>query len=93
MGEHPKGVRLRVANNQEVSNHKIDALCVPHRREVIGNSFEYVLEYLLFFLLELKGAIQVFFYLYKALVILHVWLELVVGLVLDEGTIIRQIFF
>jgi hypothetical protein len=37
--EHPESIGLRVTDDQQVAYHKVDSLCVSHRRKVIGYSF------------------------------------------------------
>lgn len=91
MRKHPKGVRLRITDYQQIAYNKIDALSIAHRWKIIRNSFQYILEDLLFLLLEFEGSIEVFFYLCETLMVLCIGLELVVGFILHETVIINQI--
>ena len=72
MRKHPKSVRLRVPDNKQISNNKIDALRVSHTGKVVRNPLQDILKDLLLLLFKLKGAIEIFFDLREALVILHV---------------------
>ena len=72
MRKHPKSVRLRVPDNKQVPNNKIDALRVSHTGKVVRNPLQDILKELLLLLFELKGPIEIFFDLREALVILHI---------------------
>lgn len=91
MRKHPKGIRLRITDYQQIAYNKIDALGIPHGWEIIRNSFQYILEDLLFLLFEFEGSIEVFFYLCEALMVLCIGFELVVGFILHQTVIINQI--
>lgn len=88
--EHPEGIGLGVTDDQQIAYHKVDSLRVAHRGKVIGYSFQNIFEDFLFFLLEFKGSIEVFFYLREALMVLCAGFELVVGFILHEAGIISQ---
>ncbi len=76
--KHPECIRLRVSSDEEISDNKVDSLSVSHGGEVVGDSFEYILEYFLFLLLELECSIKVLLNLSKAFVVLRIWLELMI---------------
>lgn len=92
MREHPKSIRLRVPDYKQVANHKINALRVPHTRKIVRNSLQDILKDLFLLLFELKGAIEIFFDLREALMILHVGFQLMIRLVLSDTAIVDRIF-
>lgn len=92
MHEHPKGIGLRIADQQQITNDEVNALSVAHGGEVVRDPLEHIFENLLFFHLELESSIQIFFYLREALMVLGSCLNLMVRLVLHEARVVANIF-
>ncbi len=69
MCEHPESVSFRVALQKKVPHDKIDTLSVTHGGEVVRYAFKYFFEEHLGVLLKGKGAIEIFFDLLKARVV------------------------
>jgi hypothetical protein len=93
MHEHPKGIRLRIAYQQQITDDEVNTLSIAHRGEVVRDPLENILKNLLFFHLELEGSIKIFFYLCETLMVLCSCLNLMIRLVLHEARVVGNIFF
>lgn len=92
MNEHPKSICLRVANNKKIAYNEVDTLSITHWWEIVSYTFEYIFEYLLFFLFKLESSIEIFFDLSETLVVLIRLLEFAIRFVLNDACIDWKIF-
>lgn len=66
MNEHPKAVEFRIADDQKITDNKIDTLSVARDGEMVGNMLEDVREGCTLDDWHGEGAVEIFFDLREA---------------------------